>query len=271
MFDLNYRSNISIIRSTMWKAVMILFLAFVCPASAAMTNLAQTNPATKNFDGYMLALMWIKGECSASKCNQSINPAKLSFTIHGLWPASLDPNSGVYGPIDCAKASQFSSKKYSLAVQTSLQLMWPSTTNPNEFFWKHEYEKHGSCWLPESADLSKVPVSLKQSLATAVANKGNSIKVQEGYFLTTFALTNVVRLEAALTAAGFPARQQPYKRADFVNAVKSATKGQRLSVICVKNSNVVNEIRICFDKNYQPANCAKDIVDCAGKDLMFTP
>lgn len=253
----------------MRRTVLVATLLLLGTVSCSFSHLGQVNPATVNFDGYMLALMWPRGQCSVTKCAASVIPSKLSFTVHGLWPASFDPQI-VLGPTDCAKASDFSSKKLTTTVQTALQMLWPSMTNPNENFWRHEYEKHGTCWLPESADLSKVPAALKQHISTAITNKSNKLKLQESYFLTTFALTNQLRLEASLVAAGFGPRAQPYNRQDFLSAVKKISKTQKVTIMCEMKSNILSEIRVCFDKNYQPASCAKDIVsNCNGKDLVF--
>src|SRR3990167_878901 len=159
----------------MQKVLGILLLVCICPAWASVSTLGQVDPATQNFDGYMLALMWPRGQCATLKCSAGIVASKMSFTIHGLWPASFNPTSGVYGPQDCPTSNQFSSKKYTSAVQTSLLYLWPSMNSPHERFWKHEYEKHGSCWLPDSADMSKVPPALKQSVQTAISNKANKV------------------------------------------------------------------------------------------------
>ena len=62
------------------------------------------------------------------------------FTIHGLWP---DYNDGSY-PSFCTKTKFNPSKVDDLLPE--LKAEWPTyAAKGGDAFWKHEYEKHGTC------------------------------------------------------------------------------------------------------------------------------
>ena len=61
------------------------------------------------------------------------------YSIHGLWPQYTN---GSY-PQYCKNVSFDENKITSLLPQ--LNKLWPSNMGPNKDFWKHEWEKHGSC------------------------------------------------------------------------------------------------------------------------------
>ena len=63
------------------------------------------------------------------------------WTIHGLWPSRLTTPQNY--PCDCSNESFNVSSISSLKSQ--LDEFWPSSSGENENFWKHEWEKHGTC------------------------------------------------------------------------------------------------------------------------------
>lgn len=62
-----------------------------------------------------------------------------NYSIHGLWPQYTTKSFPSY----CSNVS-FSIEKLNPIIK-ELNLYWYSTENKNSDFWKHEYEKHGSC------------------------------------------------------------------------------------------------------------------------------
>jgi len=62
-----------------------------------------------------------------------------SYSIHGLWPQySLNSYPSYCKPVN------FSIEKLNPIMDT-LNKYWYSSKGLNADFWKHEYEKHGSC------------------------------------------------------------------------------------------------------------------------------
>ena len=69
-----------------------------------------------------------------------------TYSIHGLWPQY---SKNKY-PTFC-KSVDFSIDKLE-SLMGELNKYWYSTKEKNEDFWKHEYEKHGSCMFKEMTE-----------------------------------------------------------------------------------------------------------------------
>tara|TARA_B100001093_G_C26457062_1_gene854802 strand:+ start:59 stop:667 length:609 start_codon:yes stop_codon:yes gene_type:complete len=74
------------------------------------------------------------------------NPEE-KWTIHGLWPQT---NLESY-PVFCRKVT-FDIKKLSPIID-KLYIDWHSDQTSNDYFWSHEWEKHGSCMFTEMDEL----------------------------------------------------------------------------------------------------------------------
>ena len=61
------------------------------------------------------------------------------YSIHGLWPQT----SLIKYPTYCKKVNFYISSL--TPIMDELKENWYSTEEKNEDFWKHEWEKHGSC------------------------------------------------------------------------------------------------------------------------------
>tara|TARA_Y100001970_G_C13569734_1_gene525594 strand:+ start:35 stop:469 length:435 start_codon:yes stop_codon:yes gene_type:complete len=62
-----------------------------------------------------------------------------TYSIHGLWPQYTKNSYPSY----CKKV-KFSEKALAPIID-DLNKYWYSDRGQNDYFWKHEYEKHGSC------------------------------------------------------------------------------------------------------------------------------
>lgn len=101
--------------------------------NSCSTNLSPIPEELENSKFYYLAL---KRTHSGEK-----------WSIHGLWPqTSLDSY-----PTFCRKVS-FDIKKLN-TILDDLHYDWYSTVEPDEYFWSHEWEKHGSCMFTEMEEL----------------------------------------------------------------------------------------------------------------------
>ena len=118
----------------------ILLLLFL---SIFSFNLRHTK---QDYDSYVLAVQWSNGYCLANNCgNKADHVYKNTMTIHGLWPSL---KSGKYLD-DCTTGVTIVDDGSSLFKD--MKQYWPSfsTTNTNEYFWGHEYNKHGYCMVEE--------------------------------------------------------------------------------------------------------------------------
>jgi len=74
------------------------------------------------------------------------------YSIHGLWPQI--PN--VQWPEYCT-TKKFNLSELDKTTRRRLKQVWYSYDKDDEHFWKHEFEKHGTCsGLSESQYFAKV-------------------------------------------------------------------------------------------------------------------
>ena len=119
------------------KTFLLLFL-FI---SIYTFNLRHTK---QDFDSYVMAVQWSNGYCLANDCaGKADHVYKNTMTIHGLWPSL---KSGKYLD-DCTNGVSIEDDGSTLFQ--NMRQYWPSFSNSNEYFWGHEYNKHGYCMVEE--------------------------------------------------------------------------------------------------------------------------
>ncbi|KAI9253582.1 base non specific RNase Rh [Sporodiniella umbellata] len=70
------------------------------------------------------------------------------FTIHGLWP---DTCEGRYAPRNGCDRSRMTNSISSIirsqngTLYNRMNVFWPSNNRNNNWFWSHEWNKHGTC------------------------------------------------------------------------------------------------------------------------------
>tara|TARA_B100000575_G_scaffold146589_1_gene116995 strand:- start:485 stop:1066 length:582 start_codon:yes stop_codon:yes gene_type:complete len=77
------------------------------------------------------------------------------WSIHGLWP-QYDSKSY---PIFCTNTKFVYSNLEPILID--LNKYWYSTKGKNEDFWKHEWEKHGTCMFKKMTELEYFELTLK--------------------------------------------------------------------------------------------------------------
>jgi ribonuclease I len=77
------------------------------------------------------------------------------WSIHGLWPQY---SAGSY-PTYCKQVS-FDINKLDPIIN-ELTAEWYSTEEPDDEFWKHEWQKHGSCMFTSMDELTYFSTALK--------------------------------------------------------------------------------------------------------------
>jgi len=70
-----------------------------------------------------------------------------TYSIHGLWPQYTKNSYPSY----CKKV-KFSEEAL-ISIMEDLNKFWYSDRGQNDDFWKHEYEKHGSCMYVSMTEL----------------------------------------------------------------------------------------------------------------------
>ncbi|XP_070577009.1 ribonuclease Oy-like isoform X2 [Ptychodera flava] len=115
-----------------------------------------------------------------------------TWTIHGLWPSHT---SGI-GPQFCDRNLPFDEGQIK-SIRSELKKYWPNLLPEGETeFWKHEWEKHGTCGMDVEA-----------------------VNTQEKYFRIGLVLYRNLNIYQTLARHGIvPSSSRPYQYNDIVNA-----------------------------------------------------
>jgi len=118
------------------------YLLLILFISAYTFNLRQTK---QDYDSYVMAVQWSNGYCQVNNCGSKADHVyKNKMTIHGLWPSL---KSGKYLK-ECTSGITIVDDGSSL--YKDMKQYWPTfSSNTNEYFWGHEYNKHGFCMVEE--------------------------------------------------------------------------------------------------------------------------
>ena len=158
-----------------------------------------------------------------------------SFTLHGLWPNN---NDGSY-PQCCNNSYPFSYNQIAPIIQ-DVDRIWYDTLHDQAnatSFWSHEWSKHGTCAVLDSAIGSD----------------------ERAYFQTCINLHDQMTEAKWLAAAGIvPAdpSQTLYKQSAFVDALQQGL-GVAPLIKCssLNGNNVIENLGVCLDKSLTIITC----------------
>lgn len=105
--------------------------------------------------------------------------------------------------------------------------------SPNYQFWRHEWEKHGTCCLDVFED-------------------------EYHYFLTVLKLQDDNNLDTILSDAGIVPSAKPYRTSDIVRAIRKGT-GYMPNISC--RDDDIMEVRLCVDKQLRLMDCPSRTTD----------
>lgn len=146
------------------------------------------------------------------------------FTIHGLWPEYYNST----WPEFCNK------DKFNISaiqnITKYLEIYWTNFHNP-AILWSHEFQKHASC-----------------------AKSDPLLSSEYKYFSAGLNLRNQMNLYAILKNSNIvPSNNIKYDVAVLGKAV-SLGLNHTAVIICDQN-NILNEIRVCLNKNLELFDC----------------
>lgn len=95
------------------------------------------------------------------------------WSIHGLWPQYSDNSY----PQFCKK-TVFNIEKLQPII-LDLNKFWYSGTEPNEEFWKHEWEKHGTCMFNDSDEFDYFKTALSLYVEVIQSNIIDKFKLEK--------------------------------------------------------------------------------------------
>ena len=96
--------------------------------------------SSTTFDHFTYTLSWPATLCDEKRC---LSEPEM-FTIHGLWP---DGKSAGDYPAFCNRNYPFNEDEIK-DLLPAMNKVWPDLLKHGDSFWKHEWEKHGTCSYP---------------------------------------------------------------------------------------------------------------------------
>ena len=99
----------------------------------------------KEYDMYFFVILWLGTTCHQKgwQCYERIqNVPKNKFTMHGLWP---NLRNGTLADF-CNGANDIEIEIKDKTLSGFMNKYWISGYHTNEYFWGHEYNKHGYCY-----------------------------------------------------------------------------------------------------------------------------
>lgn len=133
-----------------------------------------------DFDYHVLEMFWRPQSC-LQQGNVTwpgcVLPGRVDrLTVHGLWPSytrKASPTCSTPWPQFCPDrpAFDFTALFQDQALLTDLQTYWPDVQNLTagenaqyEWFWQHEWERHGVCTLADQVEFFRGAVGLRAAL-----------------------------------------------------------------------------------------------------------
>ncbi|XP_025900532.1 ribonuclease T2 [Nothoprocta perdicaria] len=202
-------------------------MALCCGCTADTSLLSDTHPHT--WDKLYLAHHWPVTVCKMS-ANDCEDPPEY-WTIHGLWPNKVD---------DCNRTWHFNVTEIK-DLMLDMRRYWPDVLHSSQNrtqFWKHEWDKHGTC--------------------AATLQILNS---QKKYFGKALDLYKQVDLNSSLLKAGIKPGSTYYKMTALKEALTRAY-GVTLKIQCLppeegEKAQTIGQIEFCFTKNLELRNCTE--------------
>ena len=147
------------------------------------------------------------------------------FTIHGIWPEYYNGSWPQY----CNRTEKFDVEKLE-PIKKYLEKYWTNFKNP-ESFWKHEFEKHYTC-----------------------AETDELLDSEIKYFTTGLYLKSELDIYEILKNSSItPSNNRTYSASKIKDTIES-TIGREIVITCNKH-NILDEIRVCLDRNLELIHC----------------
>ncbi|XP_028131257.1 ribonuclease Oy [Diabrotica virgifera virgifera] len=195
-----------------------------------------------DWDFLMFSQRWPITSCAEWEDKKSGNtcvfpPDRTQWIVHGMWPTK----NGTEGPLFCPSAIHFDPDLLDPMLD-ALKAQWTNVeANTKVYsFWKHEWDKHGTC----SVDLPAL----------------NSIP---SFFSKGLELNKQLNIADMLLQSKITPGTTGYTVDEIVDAIKAVTQHQP-NIECIVESHtkqsMISEIRICLDKSFE-------VIDCVGSAL----
>lgn len=224
------------LRRTVLTCLLLLFIFDVSYGRrrSRCQNKVET-AKSDDFDILIFTQHWPQTVCylwkEKSESHACALPKDDEWSIHGIWPTKYHTE----GPNFCNKSLPFNATALN-PIKSELEVKWIDVQNERDAysFWRHEWEKHGTC-------------------AVVLPAFNSELK----YFEKGLELLNIYDMKNVLGKTHIiPGKS--YLVEDISNAVKKIL-GKTAQIVCAHNEETkeayIFEIRICFDKTLQLVDC----------------
>jgi ribonuclease T2 len=242
----------------MLSRIILLSLIFI--SSTEQKNIERTftsqDPAVNDdFDYLVFRQIWPQSTCMFPETHTcSIAKNISTWVVHGLWPSIAGKTNG---PFFCDKSLPFNPRKLDW-ILGRLEEFWPNlyTDTPLESFWRHEWEKHGTCALG-------LPL----------------ISDESGYFNTTLGLRDHFDFGPILKGSSIvPDDDKLYDLNQIKTAIKNVLgvePGLTCYVLRDAKKQYLSQMQICLSKTYEQMDCvpteSRDMLEIITKKIYEKP
>jgi len=197
------------------------------------------------FDFMLFAQIWPISGCleweERSQDNTCYLPNRKNWTVHGIWPSKYHK----MGPFHCNHVKF--NEGILEPILEELNIRWTNVRakTPEDQFWKHEWDKHGTC-------------------AMQLESMSNELK----FFSKGLELNQKFPIGEYLAANDIVPGGE-YTGETIVNALKPYLDGKSPGLQCDLLHEISNpvlyQISICFDKEFNIIGCEKSAGGIYGK------
>ncbi|XP_058242078.1 ribonuclease T2 [Hemibagrus wyckioides] len=212
-------------------------LIFLCLGSVFLTSVHSA--PRKEWTKLILTHHWPQSFCYMENCTTNFT----YWTLHGLWP-----NTGA----ECNTSWHFNASLIE-DLLPEMRTFWPDLLRPKSTtFWKHEWMKHGTC-----------------------AAKAEPMDSQHKYFSKALELYHKLDLDGVLKKNNIVPSENYYKLTDVEGSIASSY-GAPPKIQCISHKKesefqVLGQIEICFDKQFQLVDCEKSTDELQSRNGEIQP
>mmetsp|Transcript_17020 Transcript_17020/g.32908 ORF Transcript_17020/g.32908 Transcript_17020/m.32908 type:complete len:270 (-) Transcript_17020:201-1010(-) len=150
--------------------VLLAVLSITNGARIPKPNNQELEPTGENadqsWDFLLFVVSWEPQLCAMQERRHKCQVPHEAWGIHGLWPNRNDTTYPQY----CKPQPRFEEAEISV-LEGKLDRYWPNAfvDTKHDNFWKHEYEKHGSCaksspLLAKELDYFQAAITLRETV-----------------------------------------------------------------------------------------------------------
>ncbi|ULT87718.1 hypothetical protein L3Y34_007116 [Caenorhabditis briggsae] len=188
------------------------------------------------FDYLMFTTIYPTAVCRADDDSVpescEIPDATPQWSIHGLWP---NYENGSY-PQNCHGTPKHFEEDLIKSIEERLVSVWPNLYPKKtiQSFWKHEYDKHGTCAQSEKLFESEL-----------------------AYFTEVMNVFDAIDVAGGMSSVG--PSEKPIGAKDIQNALAGVTGGKKFEFNCLRDKKtkqfLLGDIRLCLNKDLTLRDC----------------